>query len=240
MSNPGDGHGTEVKNATLSGFAIVGFIALIAGGIFLAIYAASYVPSALSRLASAVILSSDPAQNTETPVEEKPETVQAPEEEEKPAAETPATTGGPQVVTPPTTTRVTPTVTTVVQSGPRLYGLPDLALTSLEGGYMRGSTFIEDDRVPKNRDAAVRFVVRNVGTNVASDWRIRVDVEGEDTATGIGGLLYPGGSQAFTLRITDPKEGEEIGIDIEIDYNNRIAESNERNNDGDLELEIDD
>lgn len=227
-----------VAKATVNGLAIVGFVALILGGVFLAIYAANYVPQALSRLTGAVILSDEAPQN---------ETNEAPEPE-TPAVVTPA--DGPGA---PTTTPAVPTTPTTPSTGgpllvpapprvtyttPQLFGLPDLALVNVRAGYMRGSTFIEDDDVPNNRDAAVRFIVQNLGTNTVSDFRIKLEIENEDDAIGIGGLLYPNGTQVFTLRITNPEEGEKLDIDIDIDYQNRIAESNERNNDKSITLDI--
>lgn len=229
--------GAETKKAAMNGLAVVGFGALIIAGIFLAIYAARYVPETLSRLSSAVILSSgeeqNPNDNEETPVV-------APEEEEEPAEEEeePATpsTGGPQVVTPPVA--VSPNPPVYYPSQPALYGRADLVITNLEAGYFRGSTFVEDNEVPENRDAAVRFTVRNNGTNVASGWRVRVEVTNEDDVTGSGGMLMPNGTQQFTLRIENPEEGEDLDIDIDIDYNDRVDETNESNNDRSIDLEV--
>ena len=246
------GHGTtETKKATINGLAVVGFGALIVGGILLAIYTSKYVPDALSRLASAVYLSSDEEQN---PEEESP----APEEEETPEPSRPIivfpdandepeeeeeapSTGGPQIVTPPVAVSPNPPVYYPPQPvTPQLYGRADLALRNARVGYFRGSTFVEDDEVPSNRDAGLKFTVRNEGTNVASGWRLRVDVEGEDTVTGSGGTLMPNGYQNFTLRIENPEEGENLRIEIEVDYTDRVDESDERNNDDDLDIDIDD
>lgn len=231
-----DGKGSVTK-ATVNGLAVVGFGALILGGVFLAIYAASYVPQALSRLTGAVILSNEQPANpntdseTPTPTPTTPVVTPTDDEEVDEEVTTPETprTGGPLLV--PQTPRVTYT-------GPKLYGLPDLALVNVEAGYMRGSTFIEDNDVPSNRDAAVRFIVQNLGTNTASDFRIKLEIENEDDAIGMGGLLYPNGTQLFTLRITNPEEGKELDIDIDVDYQNRIAETNERNNDKSVTLDI--
>ncbi len=235
MTTATDTHKNEVPKATVNGLAIVGFIALILGGIFLAIYAAGYVPETISRLAGAVVLSDDT--DPETQNEEPTTPVAVPE---TPVVETPRPTtpqtGGPLLVTPPTA--VSPNPPYVVSTGPQLYGLPDLAIVSIDGGYMRGSTFVEDNEVPSGRDAAVRFTVQNLGTNVVSDWRLRIDVEDEDTATGMGSTLYPNGTQAFTVRVDNPREGNNLQIQIDLDYQNRIAESNERNNDEEIELDI--
>ncbi len=237
MTAPAHDEKGSAAKATINGLAIVGFVALILGGVFLAIYAASYVPQALSRLTGAVILSNEQPTNTETPTETETPTPETPvvtpttdtTDDEEVTTDTPRT-GGPLL---------TPQPPRVIYSGPQLYGLPDLALVNVRTGYMRGSTFVEDNDVPNNRDAAVRFTVQNIGTNTVSDFRIKIEVENEDDAIGVGGLLYPNGTQLFTLRITNPEEGEELDIDIDVDYQNRIAETNERNNDKSVSVDVD-
>ncbi len=226
-------HG-DTHKATINGLAVIGFVGLLIAGMLLAIYASRYVPGALERLSSAVYLSSDKEDNGETPAEEEP----APEEEtpvfvpETPDEEEPRT-GGPQIVTPPVAQP--PQVITTEKP---LTGRADLALTSVRAGYFRGSTFVESDEVPDGRDMALKFTVVNAGTNVASNWRIKVDVEGERSANGNGGTLYPDGTQAFTLRVTNPEEGRNREISIEVDSTDRVTESNERNNDRTIRIDV--
>ncbi len=228
-------HPTE--KATVNGLAIIGFIGLVIAGMLLAVYAARYVPGALSRLSSAVYLSSDKTGDEETPAAETPdaEKPQAPvvvPTDDNNDEETPRT-GGPQYVAP-----TIPTYTYTTTTEKPLSGRADLALSGVRVGYFRGSSFIEDNEVPDGRDMALKFTVRNSGTNVASGWGIRVNVEGERTATGAGGVLYPDGSQAFTLRVTNPEAGNSREISIEVDYQDDVDESNERNNDRELEIDV--
>lgn len=223
------------KKAPLNSLAIVGFGALLIAGIFLAIYAARYIPETLSRLSSAVILSTDPEQNDETPAATTTPTT--PSRPNTPATTTPSKPATPSNPTTPVIGYYPPVVTSTT---PNLYGKADLALVNVEAGYFRGSTFVEDDQVPDGRDAAIKFTVRNIGTNAASNWRINVDVEGDENATGNGGYLLPNGYQNFTLRITDPKPNRSMEVEIDVDYNDRVDESNERNNDDSIELEIED
>lgn len=223
---------TGTKKATTNGLAIVGFGALLIAGIFLAIYAARYVPETLSRLSSAVILSSDDENNDDSPA-----ATSTPSTPSKPSST--ATTTKPSTPSTPTTPIIHYTTPVVTPVTPNLYGLPDLALTNVRAGYFRGSTFVEDDNVPSGRDAAIKFTVRNNGTNVASGWEVRVDVENDDDAVATGGYLMPQGYQNFTLRITDPKKDRSTEIEIDVDYRDRVNESNERNNDDSVELDID-
>lgn len=250
MSAPA-GHGTgEVKKATINGLAVVGFGALIVGGIVLAIYASRYVPDALSRLSSAVYLSGEQPQNEPAPEEEnngfvlfppteEPATPEKPAEEpaneepspevDMPIVETPAVTGGPQYV---------PAPPVYYPSTPTLYGLPDLELFEVRAGYFRNGRFIEDRDVPRGRDAGVTFTVINTGTNIASNWRVQVEVTGERDAIATGGMLRPDGYQVFTLRIEDSDE-ERLRIQIEVDPQDRVDESDERNNEETITLDLD-
>lgn len=239
MSAPAshDSHGAPAKKATINGLAIIGFFGLVIAGMLLAVYASRYVPETLSRLSSAVYLSSDSAKNdkaTTTPSKPSTPTVVP----TAPATSTPREPELPDETdyTPPTYTYNPPRV---VQTGPKLFGFADLVLTDVEVGYLRSGRFIEDDTVPANRDMAVRFTVRNDGTNAASGWQVRVSVEGERDAVATGGYLYPNGYQEFALRVTNPRDGRNLETEIDVDYRNAVNESNERNNDDSVEVDVD-
>ncbi len=235
------------RKAAMNGLAIVGFGALIIAGIFLAIYAARYVPQTLSRLSGAVILSSDTGtttSETDTTDETPTNTVDTPNDtsntpEEKP--KTPSTPTTPPTVKPPVTggPLIVPQYPRVISNQPSLYGRADLAIINAEIGYMRGSTFVEDNEAPSNRDVAVRFTVKNNGTNAAGNWDVRVRVEGERAVTGSGGYLMPGGTQNFNVRVENPEEGENLTVQIDVDYQDDLDESNERNNDEKLDIDVD-
>ncbi len=231
-------HGTgqeETKKATVNGLAVAGFIALVIAGMLLAIYAAHYVPQLLSNLSSAVYLSSDKPENETPPPTPRNDTpVVVTPEAPTPATSTPAQ---PKPTTPTTGGPYYPATPTYTTTGPRLYGLPDLALTDVRAGYFSGSTFIEDDRVSGSRDLGIKFTVRNSGTNVVSGYLVRVRVEGQAEAIGRGGLLYPNGYQTFTIRVTDPDSGN-LTTRIEIDYPGVITETNERNNDDTIDVDV--
>lgn len=242
MSAP-EGHGAnETRKATINGLAVVGFGAIIVGGMLLAVYAAKYVPDALSRLSSAVYLSTDTPKN-ETDTTKTTDTTPAAPVIFAPATETPAAPKAPSTPTTPSLPdesgyRPATTGTTYqYQNGPRLYGLSDLALTNVQTGYFRSGTFYEDDRVSSGRDLGLRFRVENKGTNLASAWRVRVRVEGESDAIAYGGTLYPNGYQDFTLRVTDPRTNRNLEIEIDVDYTNAVYESNENNNDRTVEID---
>lgn len=211
-----DEHAEPTKKAAINGLAAIGFLGLIIAGILLAVYASRYIPETLARLSSAVYLSSDAAKNgkaTTTPAAPAPTVTVTPA---TPAQGTPIatstspskpSTGGPYIVQQPR----------VIQTGPKLYGYPDLAVTDVQ-------------RSGSSRDMRVTFIVRNIGTNAVSGWSVRVRIEGEQDAIAYGGMLYPNGYQTFTLRATDLTRSSP-DLDIEADYQNAVIESNENNND---------
>lgn len=234
--NPSDNANgaSRARQTAINGLAIVGFISLVLGGVLLAVYGARLVPETIARLSSAVYLSTDEeTPPVETPVEEEP--VPEPEEPTTPEPPTtpPPSTGGPNIVAPPPTYYYTYTY-----GQPRLYGLPDLTVTITEVGYLRTSStssFREDNEVPEGERAAFRFVVRNIGTNISGQWRFRAELPTEDSDdeefhSPYQEGLMPGASKTFTLGFDNPDPGNNRRIEIEVDENNRVAESNERNN----------
>jgi len=233
--NATDPHGaTPTRKATVNGLAVVGFIALIVGGMLLVIYAARFIPETLSRLAGAVYLSPEETVNPEEP--ETP--VVVPEEnggeEETPVVEeeaptnptqTPPKTGGPNIVTRPT----------VVPN--QLYGRPDLTVDVLAVGYLRtssASSFVSDGSIDENDRPAIRFRVRNVGTNLVNFWQVEINYpsrSGADTYVITSrDLLYPGGYKDFTFGFDDPEEGNDRRFTVTVDPDNDLGEGSESNN----------
>ena len=215
--------------------AVVGFIILVLAGMLLAVYASRYVPQLLGNLTSAVYVSTGKPTNATT----------SPTPTVLPSAPTPAATtsdtgtgekptGGPSFVPTPTKT---PSYTYTYPTGPRLYGYPDLSLQNVRVGYFSGGTVVADDHVPSGRDMGITFTVRNGGTNVVSDYLVRVRIEGQQDAIARGGLLYPNGYQNFTLRATDNERGN-IRVSIEVDYPDAITETSESNNDYATDIDV--
>lgn len=227
--NATDPHAANpTRKATVNGLAVVGFIALIVGGMLLVIYAARFIPETLSRLAGAVYLSPEEVVNpepeapVETPNEETPEEpVVTPET----PTEKPPQTGGPNIVTYPT----------VVPN--QLYGNPDLAVDVLAVGYLRtssASSFVADGSIDENDRPAVRFRVRNLGTNYVNFWQVRIEYPsrtGSDTYLITSrDMLYPGGYKDFTFGFDDPEEGNDRRFTVTVDPDDDLNEGSESNN----------
>jgi len=242
----------KAKRAAVNGLAVVGFLGLIFLGIMLAIYGARFVPETISRLTSAVYLSSDPtneptATSTSTRTATTTVTVFVPVPATSTPSGTPAatttpttqSTGGPNIVRYPTTTYT-------YTNQPRLYGLPDLTVEILEVGYLRtnsASSFRRDNEVPDGEAGAFRFIVRNIGTNASGLWRFRAELPTQDNdddvyTSGWQPSLMPGASKTYTIGFDDPDTGNNRPIEIEVDHNDNVNESNERNNDDKTTIDV--
>lgn len=241
----------KAKRAAVNGLAIVGFAALVFLGVMLAVYGARFVPETISRLTSAVYLSSEPEEEvpaTSTPPRTATTTVTVfvpvpatttPSNTQPPATTTPRTpsTGGPNIVRTPTY---------YFPTQPTLYGRPDLTVEITEVGYLRTnstSSFRRSSEVPEGEIAAFRFVVRNVGTNVSGLWRLRAELPTQDRddetyTSGFQPSLMPGASKTYTMGFDNPDEGDNREIEIIVDYFDNVNESNERNNDDTARIDV--
>ncbi|MDB5195412.1 MAG: hypothetical protein JWO84_596 [Parcubacteria group bacterium] len=247
----------QTKRAAVGGLAVVGFIALILIGIATAIYAASFLPKAFSRLSTAnVFLSSastpndtntlQPVNNpsvvvgtssapTSIPLSPAPTTTVPPAY----TAPTPTTPAYTAPATPtyvaPKPAQVVPTYT-VVQVPQNYYGLPDLVTTITSVGYLRNSgdttSFVAATAVPNGYQGAVRFVVANRGTGVSNSWTFSANLPSASNSNYTSSYqrsLNPGDSIVFTLGFDGTSNGNGT-IRITADANNNVQESNENNN----------
>lgn len=214
---------TGAAKTARQGVAIVGFVLIAIIGMTIAVYAARFVPSALSGMASATAYVSSlfvpPAD--EEPSPEAP--VLVPVEPETPV-----------VITPATTTLATPTapVTTpskpVAPATPTYYGSADLTVNFTAFGYCAGRTFVNASRIPNGADYGAQFTLTNEGTNIASGWRYMVETPDGSDVEGAGVTLLPSRSAIGTTCFSIEDGGGELSITV--DSRNAVRESNERNN----------
>ncbi|GEM_PF-2558124 len=228
---------TPSRKAAVNGLAVVGVIALVVGGILLVVYAARYIPETLSRLAGAVYLSPEETVNPED--EETP--VETPETPETPVTPTtPGTTSTP-AVNPPVKTTPGGVITV-----PRaLTGSPDLQPEILALGYLQNNSansFVTANDLSANDRPAIRFRVRNVGTNAVNYWQVRVEYPTEDSQDSYvitsRDLLMPGGYKDFTFGFDNPDEGSDRLFVVTADPGNGVRESNEGNNRDSASIDI--
>jgi hypothetical protein len=231
------------RQAALVALAGVGFVVLICFGIYLAVYAARFVPSVVTRLDTAAVelfssgpnnsLAVIPASTASTTIPFGDGTTTTPV----------ATTTTPAPVTPKpapvTPTAGTPTSGTYPIGGTApatYYGLPDLAVTVTAVGYLTSNTadsFVAATVVPHGFRPAIKFTIKNVGTNTAGQWRFSAVIP---TATAFvyqspyQQALNPGESIDYTLGFDQALMGPNEQITLSANFDHAIAESNTSNN----------
>lgn len=230
------------RPAATSGLAVVGFVALIIAGLWLALYSTRFVPGVVNRIGSAAVYLGSvfsPAPGSTVSVVPTP------------AASTTipfGTTG----TTPTTSTTVTPTKTSAkpkpvagvgtntttyeigTTKAAALSGLADLAVTIDTTGYLTSastSSFVASTTVPHGDNAAVRFTIKNVGTNWSGTWTFSASVPTYPTYTYTSQpqqSLAPGDSIDYTLGFNQAISGTSKVITVTI--NPGVSDSNKSNN----------
>jgi hypothetical protein len=245
----------STKRIAVNALAIVGFIVLIGIGMLLAVYAATFVPTAVNRLGSAAVYLSSvfvPAQEPATLEVVPGTTVPFPEAPVVAEATTtpvvaaePAT--APAAVTTPT---AGPTKTTVYPVGtgtnptPVLSGLSDLTVDIVATGYLTSSdtsTFIKSDTVPDDLRGAVKFTITNKGTNASGRFNFDATLPTTRTYTFTSDKqdsLLPGEHIDYVLGFDRARSGDDRVISITVDADNDVKESNESNNSDSVKVEI--
>ena len=232
----------EVSRPARDVLAVIGFLALVAGGITLAVYSARYVPGAISRLSTAAVsLSSvfnfEGGSLEVIPGGGLPFGPTTPTTTTTPAPSTPApSTGG----TPPATTPGTPS-SGVYPIGsptnpPTLSGLPDFAVRISAVGYLVStstSSFVATTTIPARSRVAVKFTIQNQGTNASGSWRFSASIPTDNAyifESPVQQSLLPGENIEYILGFDQAKAGSDMPIAISVDYEKKVSESDENNN----------
>ncbi|MFZ1987909.1 MAG: CARDB domain-containing protein [Minisyncoccia bacterium] len=245
-----NGHTYETRQAAVNALAVVGFVALVFVGITLAIYAARYVPIAISRVSSFFTIASvgnhnnlsvissttipfQPASTTPT-FAVATSTVATTTKPAKPVVKNPPVAG----YTTVTTAYPTPGSVKIPQNNTTLYGLPNLAVTITAVGYIDDNgNFVADKTITDDQELAAKILVTNTGTNNSGEWDIKVIVPTKTDSTfeedSSQASLAPSQSNEITLRLTRgrPRVGDNEEIVVEVDPDHRITETNESDND---------
>jgi hypothetical protein len=236
------------RPAVVNGLAVIGFIALVGAGLSLAVYSTRFVPDVVSRIGSAAVYlgsvftpSDDPTlsvvstpASTTIPFGGNTATTPAapatsPTTETKPAAQTPAATtpsAGAQ------TNSTYPINGTAAQPAAP-YGLADLSASIIATGYLTNAStdsFVASQSVPDGERAAVRFVIRNAGTNWSGTWEFSASIPTSPSYTfhsPVQQSLAPGDSIEYTLGFDRAIAGEKQPITITIENG---SDANANNN----------
>ena len=245
-SNPPETASPSGAGATLNStpmlytLAGVGFVALLGATMWLAIYSTRFVPTVVQRIgAAAVYLGSvfTPADGSSLSVIPTASTTIL-----FGAGTTTSPTTNPATTTLPVPVHPTPgheTSGTYPIGGtgsPALYGLPDLMVSINAVGYLAttsANSFVPSATVPSGARPAVRFTVKNIGTNVAGSWRFSASIP-----TQVSYLyqslpqqpLNPGDSIDYTLGFDQATRGTDKTITINANFDRTVSESNMNNN----------
>lgn len=244
---------TDTRRAAVNGLAIVGFIVLVILGMALAVYAARFVPATISRIGSAAVYLSgqifSPEGDSELEVVTPDETVPFGENDGAAATSTsegfaPVFPGETPATTPVAGTPTTVTVPVQVPASANYSGLPDLAIENVQTGYLRTddvSSFRASDEVPDGEKGAVKFTVINRGTNVADDFDFDFRINTSPSISKnykVTRNLRPQERIEYTLWFDRVSARDNRTITIDIDPDNDVAESNERNNEDTVSIDI--
>ncbi len=226
------------RQTAIYSLAVVGFIALVALGISLAIYSSRYVPTTISHIgAAAVSLSQIFKYSGSTSLSVVP------------TASTTIFFGGatttkpstsPVIKTPVTKAPGTKTNNVYPISGttntPPLSGLPDFVVTITSVGYLAttsAESFIASSTVPTMSRPAVKFTIKNIGTNVSGPWRFSASIPTQSTyiyQSQQQQSLNPGDSIEYTLGFDQANRGADQTISVTANFDNAVMESTTNNN----------
>ncbi|HWU24509.1 MAG TPA: CARDB domain-containing protein [Candidatus Paceibacterota bacterium] len=236
------------RRAAVNALAIVGFIALIIIGIGLAIYTAQNAPKIASKLSGAAVsLSSIFHHNSDNAsLQVVTATSTLPFSGDSTTATTSlstatsstSNTGSAGTKTGTGTAGPTKYITVTTTTTVAPYGDPDLTVTITDVGYLRTKndtdTFVASNSVSSGRDGAVKFTVKNIGTNVTGDWKFQLTLPTSSSNSTFTSptqdSLKPGESVDYVLGFQHSRSGNDRAITVRVDSGKNVSESDEGNN----------
>ncbi|MCX6787070.1 MAG: hypothetical protein NTY93_00910 [Candidatus Kaiserbacteria bacterium] len=243
------GNTSSSRQTAIHTLAVVGFVALIAAGLSLAVYATRFVPTVVNRTgAAAVYLGSffipSPGLSV-VPTPTASSTLFF--NEASSTVSTIATSTQPKKITATVGTKTTTSnITTNVP-----YGLPDLAVTITGIGYLATSSddsFIASSTVPAGSRPAVRFTIKNIGTNWTGAWHFSASIPTQPARVYQSdlqqSLCRPGENNVctnsidYTLSFDRANTGANQTISITVNFDSATRDSNPNNNNTSAKITI--
>lgn len=170
---------TLTRSTVINTLAVVGFVALIGASMWFAVYSTRFIPAIVNGIGEAAVylgtvfspapapaLTIVPATSTTTVATAVATTTSTIATTSKPAS----TTSG---------TKTTKIYQVAGTSAVVPHGLPDLAVTVTAVGYFKDAStdsFIASTTVPSGYQPAIKFTVKNVGTNWTGTWRFNASI----------------------------------------------------------------
>ncbi len=228
---------SPTRSALVTTLAIIGFIAIVGGALWLAISSTRLVPGIAGGLGNAAVYlgsvftpSSNNGNSGITVVPPPTASTTFPFGTSTPlvatAATSTATTTAQATTTP---ARHTGTIGGGTSSGtyqvggavaPRYYGTGDLMVAITEKGYLTTDStdaFVASTSVPAGGRPAVKFTINNVGTNWTGTWRFSATIptrSAQNFESDPQQSLAPGESIDYTLGFDNALRGDDETITI--------------------------
>ena len=243
---------TPVRQVAIHGLAVAGFIALVAAGIWLAVYSTRFVPTVVNSFGSAAVYLGSvftPANGpTLSVVPNPPASTTISFGNTRPTTSTSTTTKTTSPAKPkPIATTAGEKTSGTYQIGTTtnvLSGLPDFSIHITAIGYLAttsAESFVASSTVPSGSRPAVRFTIKNIGTNVAGPWRFSASIPTQSAflyQSTAQQSLNPGDSIDYTLGFDQAIAGSNKMISITANFDRAVGESNTNNNSASAQLTI--
>ncbi len=241
------------RQVAITALAVVGFIALIAASMWLAVYATRFVPEVVGRIGSAAVYLSSvftpgegPTLSVVPPTPLASTTIPFGTASSSGSTTASSTTPKGTVPKPIATTPGEKTSTTYQISGATstLHGLPDFVTTIRAVGYLSTTatdSFVASSTVPAGSRPAVHFIIKNVGTNASGSWRFSASIPAQTAfiyQSQFQQSLNPGDGIEYTLGFDQASAGTDKMISITANFDRSVAESNPDNNSASAKITI--
>lgn len=237
------------NRSAINALATVGFVALMALSMWLAVYSTRYIPSFINRVGSAAVylgsvfipspkpsLSVVPTSNpTIIYFGEASSTISRVATTSKVAISIPSKQIRPTAGTKTNNAYQIGSTTVAMSSAQN--GLPDFIVRINAIGYLATSSaesFIASSTVPSGNRPAIRFTIKNIGRGATGQWRFSASIPTQSAYVYQSQLQQSlnseGDSIDYTLGFDQANKGAGQTISITANFDNSIAESSTNNN----------
>jgi hypothetical protein len=238
------------RQTAIKSLAVVGFVALLGVGVWGAVYSSRFVPGTVGTAAvylGSLFTPAPPADISVVPTASTTfisfETIAA-STTPVVATSTASVATVPSVVTPGHKTETTIPVgePTFVAGAP--YGQPDLTVSASVVGYLSTDStdsFVANTTIPSGSRPAVKFTIKNIGTNWTGTWRFTAAIPTRTTFTYTSDAqqsLAAGDSIDYTLGFDQALTGSQQPLIITVNDNHVPLESDYTNNKAEFKLNV--
>ena len=250
-----DTSGTNIpaRQTAIHALAVVGFVALIGAGMWLAVYSTRYVPGVVGRIGSAAVYLGSvftkapeptlsvvptPVASTTIPFGDATSTV--------PSGEITLPVAPKKVQPAPgaKTSNVYPIAGATTTASVAPSGLADLLVHINAIGYLAttsADSFVASSTVPAGSRPAVHFTIQNAGGTATGAWRFSASIPTQTAyiyQSEPQQSLNPGDSIEYTLGFDQANAGAGQTISITANFDHAVSESNTDNNSASAKITI--